>query len=865
MMDIPQIENKLTELFGKHRVIFWNDAEGAFEESLSSLGVADVTVIRPDKIGQFKTKVQIELEEPKAKFLVYSATDEPDYEDDWLLDIRLYSYQFTADRASVLIDELGLQNHHLRDYLNSRKKFFANKVRANALKQYVLPTDMEKDIDLKMLTVLTKAEHDDFFEVIRTIYKAVAESEGGLDAIPSVFEQIQKVDLEAVFWEFVSSSFGYVDEKPSLKSLLMHLIATDLAFALSDALPESLKHFILLNDSNVAVCLAQWRDSNTKGASYDKLSNAVADMLQLEEVLDGVKLERLLEAQTCLSVDRVIIRELRDRVIQTCETINADDIRAIAQTRQDKHWANNVIASSQDVPREALHSVYEAIIAAAQFYEFKNVHSTGFIYPDAKKMLEAYRTDLFKFDQLYRRFNEHSSIADGQGWGLLKDLQEQIEPVYCNWYLKELAMAWGKLIEPNTWHVDGVANQFSFYDKYIAPIAGKTSGRGTATAYVIISDAFRYEAANELASELNSKYRFKADLQLMLGVLPSYTAPGMAALLPHNKIEYCIDGDILVDGISSASHQLRQDILSKYNGIAIKADELLALKKDEGRELVRTKDVVYIYHDTVDKTGESNEKQTVHAVRRAIDELSNLVRYVVNNLNGTQVFVTADHGFLYSETKPDQTGKNKLGFKPDAVKTNKRFLIGNNLPDIEDSYSGKLSVTAGVDPDSDMAFVLPKGLSLFHFVGGSQFVHGGMSLQEVVIPVVCITAVKGKQAELTKERKVSVQVLGANHRITTSRYRFQLLQTDAVSDRVKAITLRVALFDGDKEISDIQLVSFDSSSDNMADRTKNVTLNLKKESFDKNKVYHLILRDAEDKTEKQRVEVKIDQAFGNDF
>ena len=67
-------------------------------------------------------------------------------------------------------------------------------------------------------------------------------------------------------------------------------------------------------------------------------------------------------------------------------------------------------------------------------------------------------------------------------------------------------------------------------------------------AFVIISDAFRYEAAQELAAELNGKYRFEATLTSQLGVLPSYTALGMASLLPHKTLAYKANGDVLVDG-----------------------------------------------------------------------------------------------------------------------------------------------------------------------------------------------------------------------------------------------------------------------------------------------------------------------------
>ena len=102
--------------------------------------------------------------------------------------------------------------------------------------------------------------------------------------------------------------------------------------------------------------------------------------------------------------------------------------------------------------------------------------------------------------------------------------------------------------------------------------------------YVIISDAFRYEAAQELAEELNGKYRFEATLTSQLGVLPSYTALGMASLLPHNVLTYKSNGDVLVDGKPTSLTEQRDEILKAVEGMACKATDLLALKKEQGRD-----------------------------------------------------------------------------------------------------------------------------------------------------------------------------------------------------------------------------------------------------------------------------------------
>jgi uncharacterized protein (TIGR02687 family) len=292
----------------------------------------------------------------------------------------------------------------------------------------------------------------------------------------------------------------------------------------------------------------------------------------------------------------------------------------------------------------------------------------------------------------------------------------------------------------------------------------------------------------------------------------------------------------------------------------------MSKKKDEGREFVKEKRIVYIYHNTVDSVGDDSktEGQAFEAVRRAIDELAAIVGYIVNNLNGHHVVVTADHGFLFTETARVETDKSKLKDKPDnTILDRKRYLVGPNLPDCEAAWHGKLGVTAGVDGEMD--FWIPKGTNVFHFAGGARFVHGGAMPQEIVVPVVTVKHIRGKSAQDTKTKPVTVQVLGSNHRITTAQHRFQLIQMEAVSDRVKPITLRVSVYEGDEPVTNIQTVKFESSSGSLDERKKWVSLVLKERQYNKKTPYRLVLRDADTGIEQQSVEVIIDRAFTDDF
>ena len=111
---------------------------------------------------------------------------------------------------------------------------------------------------------------------------------------------------------------------------------------------------------------------------------------------------------------------------------------------------------------------------------------------------QAYCDDLFQFDQEYRNFFTAAGRVV-QGADVLKnELLGAVENLYCNWYLPELATAWGTHVEQELltdWHVPGVTPQRSFFDTHVQPILKE---RESSRAFVIISDAFRFEAAKEL-------------------------------------------------------------------------------------------------------------------------------------------------------------------------------------------------------------------------------------------------------------------------------------------------------------------------------------------------------------------------------
>ena len=104
-MDIKQISDTLNRIFTEKnkRIIFWYDGEREFDEILPSLELNGAAILRMDAHSALELKIKLEIDDPVGKYVLYAPWHEPPPEDDWLFDIRLYSYTFLADTALSLI------------------------------------------------------------------------------------------------------------------------------------------------------------------------------------------------------------------------------------------------------------------------------------------------------------------------------------------------------------------------------------------------------------------------------------------------------------------------------------------------------------------------------------------------------------------------------------------------------------------------------------------------------------------------------------------------------------------------------------------------------------------------------------------
>ena len=186
--------------------------------------------------------------------------------------------------------------------------------------------------------------------------------------------------------------------------------------------------------------------------------------------------------------------------------------------------------------------------------------------------------------------------------------------------------------------------------------------------------------------------------------------------------------------------------------------------------------------------------------------------------------MTADHGFLYQDTALADTFY--LSTKPqgdELVVMNRRYVLGREL---KDDPAFRTFEPDQLGLGSDLQVQIPKSIHRLKLPGaGSRFVHGGATLQEVVVPVLRVN--KKRKSDI---RPVNVEVLPETDKITTGQLVVKLLQTEPVSDKIQPRTLRAGIYVGDTLISNQPELVFDQPSDDKRDRYQNVRMLLSQDA-----------------------------------
>lgn len=837
--------------FYKRRIIFWQDEDGDGSEMIDEFEFDGVKILKLTGTNNFAAKKLLLEDDPESNYLVYNPLNYADVRDNWLLDVELFSEEFRADVLSLRMEELGIPSTSgLRKATKMYSKFFDNKDRVAKLKalgtNYTNPGQLHIDV----LAVLAGTTMNTPGGVIRSVLLAGLDDQENAALI-----NIEKFGDISAFWEVVNRYVGFeYKEGNQLSALAAHILLTALSVTMKESFFSGLETFISEpHQGNCYSMIHEWMHSDDDDILYD-ICREVEDECKLEKKFGQLDVAEMLGSECFPCINECILRKFMGEISDS--VIKVDEIVAAVEKRRTQKWYKRV------------RYYYDGLLQVAKMQQFYQEHITGFHIAQYKDLWKKYQEEYYVMDTYYRLFHTAFGLSLKKSNTVLEDLYKNVadyvEGLYKNWYLKEISTKWTDLSREEL-ESDGMLKsldqQTAFYQKKVNPLVSSGS-----KVFVIISDALRYEVAAELNDELIRDTKGTAQLSAMQSIFPSVTKYGMPALLPHKELEIKEDCKVYCDGLSTVGTAGREKVLQATNAdsVAITYNDLLGMKQAEKRERIAGKSVVYIYHNLIDGTGEAlaTEKQVFEACRTAIDEIKNLIRMITNEMNGTNIFITADHGFLYSYKSLEISDKAEKDYVTgELIEVDRRYIISD-----KDATGEHLLKIPMSQHKCDYFVMVPQGNIRFKSGGGQNYVHGGTSLQEMMVPVITFKNMRSSNKKFVEVSKAKIELISSGRKISNSIFSLDFYQKEPVGGKVDSCTYSVFFTDASgNTVSDVQTIIADKTSDNGSDRVFRVRFTLKAIEFRKTDDYYLTIIEKDNSGIPEKTAFTIDIAFASDF
>ena len=291
------------------RIIFWYDEEREFEDKLNEIILNDATVIVLTGANYFAVKKLLGVEKTTDNYVVYCPFSYERPEDDWLLDMKLYSEEYRADLISNWMDEMELpKTVALREKVKEYRKFFKAVVRREKIaKQKSIPS-VPRQLDMAVLGALAGIIDVTPDAIIKKVLCA------GLDAeTNSLYCDFTDYGIDKAFWNMVQKGTGYVADTPNLGHLAAHILLTSATRTMQLDYLSKWKDF--LSEAHQAYCytfVSEW----LHGTDADQLREIVIrieEELKLPEQFMKLAVVDLVNTEIFPCIHELIFNKVDDR------------------------------------------------------------------------------------------------------------------------------------------------------------------------------------------------------------------------------------------------------------------------------------------------------------------------------------------------------------------------------------------------------------------------------------------------------------------------------------------------------------------------------------------------------------------------
>jgi len=369
----------------------------------------------------------------------------------------------------------------------------------------------------------------------------------------------------------------------------------------------------------------------------------------------------------------------------------------------------------------------------------------------------------YQLDTLHRGIERLALALDFDSKGkhaTLERLLARARQEYA-WAVDALSRGFVTALAQANFTIGNILYQNEIFARYVSPALSTHK-----IAYIIV-DALRYEMALDLADSLDRDW--KVEVLPAIATPPTITPVGMAALLPGAERGMSLSqaGELVVEVGGQILKSRKERIAymaSKVPGFYDVKLEMLVPAKKTTREALRAAKFILVTSQEIDLLGEGDSiAQAREFMDSALAKLARAFRVLIDH-GVERIVVSADHGYIFSEElETDLTIPAPGG---QTVDLHRRVWIGKG----GQALDGVLrTTTQALNLGGDLELATPLGLACFAAPGGKAYFHGGLSLQELIIPVFVLEPLATAQPTA-----ITWNLIPGREKITTRFYSVQI-------------------------------------------------------------------------------------------
>ena len=780
------IVGQLAEQIRQYGIVVWYDPSGEFQEFVDELrGRSSINEV-----------ATVSLEGISVHLLTFTGS---------LYELRLLAEPLTSgdEPEPMLLYLPGIvQNMHGSALMELEKSghVFFNKGLKRVARDVLLRIYTDGVID-----ELLAPAHVTYGDLARVLADATAQSSPSM--LKAIFHTVSTHgDILAEWLAQDSFDAAIADKQAAME--LVRLIQARLGLKLSSEMPLAklravTQRFVLFGELRMSICgvlpavlepvegpatekaalAAQTLASLLRKeypAEYVTMSDRVAQELHLTMATMGVAIFR--------SIDTFRVQE-QVVLAQATAAISAgqfDTVGNLLEQHLKSFWLERF------VNRQALWEVAKCMAELGKTsLEVRTELAVVGAEPD--EWLSAYTKEVgwFRVDQAQRRLESWVAILEEEpDERALQVVRREYEQT-----THAMAVGFSKALQQSAWMPKLLLQQQSVYRTEVEP-------QLKPVAYFLI-DSLRYEMGLELAARLPKEAETK--LTPVLTTIPSITTVGMAALLPGASDRFSVIerksklGSLVGDAfLPDLAARRKYAALMIAGQVDISLDELLGLSVAKLAKKIEGAQVLIVRSQEIDLAGEVNSN---FQARNVMDTVINNLARAIGKLSQTgieRIVLAADHGHLFFAGERDESMRiDSPG--GNTVELHRRCWIGYGGA----TPAGCVRVSAAaLGYDSELEFVFPKGTAVFKAGGDLAYHHGGLSLQEMVVPVLTVRM----PVRLPERAPANLLTVTGTPEVVATRIIkaiFQVGEGNLFADKIR---IRPLLMSGCKQVGSVGMV-----------------------------------------------------------